>query len=103
MELVNDALGRMWRRVPPDLARASRSGAQSPGCSQAWTSSSQGWRHAGDSHSGLLAHVLVAKFMDRLPLYRQEAVFARAVHVIARSTLADWVVCRDLTPARGRS
>ncbi|MET3513375.1 transposase [Pseudacidovorax sp. 1753] len=41
--------------------------------------------------AGLLAHVLVAKFMDHLPLYRQEAVFARAGHVIARSTLAQWV------------
>lgn len=41
--------------------------------------------------TGLLAHVLVAKFMDHLPLYRQEAVFARAGHVIARSTLAEWV------------
>jgi len=37
---------------------------------------------------GLLAQVLVAKFMDHLPLYRQEAVFARAGHLIARSTLA---------------
>jgi transposase len=41
--------------------------------------------------TGLLAHVLVAKFMDHLPLYRQEAVFARVGHVIARSTLAEWV------------
>ena len=41
--------------------------------------------------TGLLAHVLVAKFMDHLPLYRQEAVFARAGHVISRSTLAEWV------------
>ena len=41
--------------------------------------------------TGLLAHVLVAKFMDHLPLYRQEAVFARASHVISRSTLAEWV------------
>jgi len=41
--------------------------------------------------AGLLAHLLVAKFMDHLPLYRQEAVFARAGHLIARSTLAQWV------------
>jgi hypothetical protein len=36
----------------------------------------------------LLAHVLVAKFHDHLPLYRQEAIFARAGVAIARSTLA---------------
>jgi transposase len=41
--------------------------------------------------SGLLSHVLVAKYADRLPLYRQENIFARAGLPIARSTLADWV------------
>ena len=41
--------------------------------------------------TGLLAQVLVAKFLDHMPLYRQEAVFERAGHVIARSTLAQWV------------
>lgn len=41
--------------------------------------------------TGLLAQVLVAKFLDHLPLYRQEAIFERAGHVIARSTLAQWV------------
>ncbi len=44
--------------------------------------------------SGLLAHVLVAKHSDHLPLYRQEAVFERAGLAIPRSTLAAWVgVC----------
>ena len=41
--------------------------------------------------TGLLAQVLVAKFLDHLPLYRQEAIFARAGHAIARSMLAQWV------------
>ena len=41
--------------------------------------------------AGLLAHLLVAKFMDHLPLYRQEHIFERAGHLIARSTLAQWV------------
>ena len=41
--------------------------------------------------AGLLAHVLVAKFMDHLPLYRQERIFERAGMLIARSTLAQWV------------
>jgi len=41
--------------------------------------------------TGLLAQVLVAKFADHLPLYRQEAIFARAGLGIARSTLAQWV------------
>jgi transposase len=41
--------------------------------------------------TGLLAHVLVAKFADHLPLYRQEAIFARAGYAVPRSTLAQWV------------
>lgn len=41
--------------------------------------------------AGLLAQVLVAKYGDHLPLYRQEKIFGRAGVEIARSTLADWV------------
>jgi transposase len=41
--------------------------------------------------TGLLAQVLVAKFADHLPLYRQEAIFGRAGLAIPRSTLGAWV------------
>lgn len=41
--------------------------------------------------AGLLAQVLVAKYQDHLPLYRQEAIFGRAGLHIPRSTLAQWV------------
>nr|ASU52569.1 ISPpu30 transposase Orf3 [Pseudomonas putida] len=41
--------------------------------------------------AGLLAHVVVAKFADHLPLYRQEKIFGRAGLAIPRSTLAQWV------------
>jgi transposase len=41
--------------------------------------------------AGLLAHVLVAKYADHLPLYRQEAIFERAGVALGRSTLAAWV------------
>ena len=41
--------------------------------------------------AGLLAHVMIAKFADHLPLYRQESIFGRAGLVIARSTLAQGV------------
>jgi transposase len=40
---------------------------------------------------GLLAHVLVAKYADHLPLYRQSAIYAREAVDLDRSTLADWV------------
>lgn len=41
--------------------------------------------------AGLLSHVLIAKYLDHLPLYRQEAIFGRAGLAIPRSTLAQWV------------
>ena len=40
---------------------------------------------------GLLAHVLVSKFADHLPLYRQSQIYAREGIELERSTLADWV------------
>jgi transposase len=40
---------------------------------------------------GLLAHVLVSKYADHLPLYRQSQIFERDGLDLDRSTLADWV------------
>ena len=40
---------------------------------------------------GLLAHVLVAKYCDHQPLYRQTEMYAREGVELERSTLADWV------------
>jgi len=40
---------------------------------------------------GLLAHVLIAKYADHLPLYRQSQIYAREGVELDRSTLADWV------------
>lgn len=39
----------------------------------------------------LLAHVLVSKFADHLPLYRQAQIYARERVDLDVSTLADWV------------
>jgi transposase len=49
---------------------------------------------------GLLAHVLVAKYADHLPLYRQSEIYAREGVELDRSTLADWVggASRTLQP-----
>jgi len=40
---------------------------------------------------GLLAHVLVSKYGDHLPLYRQSQIYAREGVDLDRSTLAGWV------------
>jgi transposase len=40
---------------------------------------------------GLLAHLLVAKFADHLPLYRQSVIYEREGVELSRALLADWV------------
>ena len=45
----------------------------------------------GRPGAGLLAHVLVNKYADHLPLYRQSQIFAREGIDLDRSTLAGWV------------
>src|SRR6185312_7026939 len=61
----------------------------------------------GRASPSLLAHVLVAKFADHLPLYRQSEIYERAGVELKRSTLADWVgqcaaLLRPLVDALGR-
>ena len=45
----------------------------------------------GIAGPALLAHVLVSKYCDHLPLYRQSGIYARAGVELDRSLLADWV------------
>ena len=40
---------------------------------------------------GLLAHVVVSKYVDHLPLYRLEQIFAREQIDLSRTTLCEWV------------
>ena len=46
---------------------------------------------------GLLAHIIVSKYFDHLPLYRQEKIFERQGVVLSRSTTCDWMAaCAQL-------
>lgn len=45
----------------------------------------------GQAGPGLLAHVLLSKYDDHLPLYRQQQQLARLGVDLARQTLGDWV------------
>lgn len=45
----------------------------------------------GYAGPGLLAHVIVAKYTDHLPLYRQSQIYSREGVALERSTMADWV------------
>ncbi|PCJ02695.1 MAG: transposase [Alphaproteobacteria bacterium] len=45
----------------------------------------------GRPSAGLIAHVLISKYCDHLPLYRQSQIYAREEIDLSRSTLAGWV------------
>ena len=54
----------------------------------------------GLAHETVLADILVSKYVDHLPLYRQAKIFAREGVTIATSTMNDWVKasCKLLEP-----
>jgi transposase len=59
----------------------------------------------GLAASGLLAHVLVSKYADHCPLYRQAEIYARQGVELDRSTLAGWVGASSelLAPLQGNA
>ncbi|HET8728828.1 MAG TPA: IS66 family transposase [Alphaproteobacteria bacterium] len=52
----------------------------------------------------MVAHLLVSKYADHLPLYRQAQIYARQGLMLDRSTLADWVgrAAWELRPVHAR-
>ncbi|MDP2423108.1 MAG: IS66 family transposase, partial [Bacteroidales bacterium] len=54
----------------------------------------------GNAGPGILAHILISKFVDHLPFYRQIQIFKRQDLTIAESTLGGWfsTACRLLEP-----
>src|SRR5439155_2833660 len=47
--------------------------------------------------AGLLAHLIVSKYTDHLPLHRLQRVYERQGFFLHRSTLCDWLgACADL-------
>src|SRR5262249_30296254 len=46
----------------------------------------------GTAAAGLLAHVIVSKYVDHLPLYRQESILGRIGWDVTRSTLCDQIL-----------
>ncbi len=75
---------RVIRHVRPKLA--------CPGCEKIVQAEAPARPIArGLAGAGLLAHVLVSKYADHLPLYRQSQIYAREGVELERSTLAEWV------------
>jgi transposase len=95
MHVIAEDVAEMLDIVPAQLRvkviRRPRYGCR--GCSDAVVQAPAAPRpiEGGLPTEAMLAHVLVAKYADFLPLYRQARIFARQGIALDRSTLADWV------------
>ncbi|EOJ9951554.1 transposase, partial [Shigella flexneri] len=45
----------------------------------------------GYASAGLLARILVSKYMEHIPLYRQSEIYARQGVELSRNTMVRWV------------
>ena len=77
---------------PPQSDPPYPTEAQLPGCERIMQAPAPDLPIAkGRPGPGLVADVVVTKYLDGLPLYRQSAILAREGIAIERATLADWV------------
>jgi transposase len=65
-----------------------------PGCEQCLKTAAYPAQILPKSNAapGLLAHLVTAKYVDALPLYRQEAIFERHGVSLPRATQAAWII-----------
>ena len=104
MHVIGEDRAEMLDYVPAQLRvrviRRPRYGCR--GCEEAVVQAPAPERpiDGGMATEALLAHVLINKYCDHLPLYRQTQIFARAGVTLDRSTLCNWVgrACWWLTP-----
>jgi transposase len=104
LHLIGEDKAEMLDYVPAQLRvrviRRSRYGCRA--CEEAVVQAPAPERpiDGGMATEALLAHVLVNKYADHLPLYRQSQIFARQGVTLDRSTLCNWVgrACWWLAP-----
>jgi len=107
LHLIGETISEMLDHVPAQL-RVIRIRRPKYGCRSCGTiheaAAPERPIAKGLATPALLSHVLVAKYCDHLPLYRQAQIFARQGVTLNRSTLANWVAgaCWWLTPIRER-
>ena len=83
---------RVVRHIRPKYACKSCEGVESIGPTVKISPPPAEIIPKGIATAGLIAHIVISKFADSLPLYRQEKIFFRYGIEITRSTMAGWVV-----------
>ena len=95
MHLIDETRTEMLDRIPAQfrvkVTRRPRYGCRSCGEAVEQAPAPERPIDGGMATEALLAHVVVSKFADFLPLYRQAEMMKREGITIDRSTLSDWV------------
>lgn len=94
LHLIGESVSEMLDWVPAQLRviRTTRPKYACRACSTVMQASAPERVIAGGSATpALLAHILISKYCDHLPLYRQSQIFGRYGVDLCRSTLAGWV------------
>lgn len=94
MKHIGEELSERLEYVPASLyviEEAAQKYACAKGCTVVTAQKPMQPIEKGLPGPGLLAHVVVNKYMDHLPLARQEGMFRRQGVELARSTMCDWM------------
>jgi transposase len=94
LKLLGEDVSEILERVPEHfkVIRQVRPKLACVGCDKIVQAEAPSRPIAGGiAGPGLLAHVLVSKYGDHLPLYRQQEIYAREGVELDRSTMAAWV------------
>lgn len=83
---------RVIRNIRPKYACKSCEGVESKGPSVLIAPNPVQIIPKGIATPGLLSHIIVSKYIDALPLYRQEKIFLRQGIELSRSTMSGWIM-----------
>ena len=100
LQLLGEEISERWEYVPAHLEiieQVCKKYACPKGCTVRTATAPMQPIEKGKAGPGLLAHVVVSKYADHQPLYRQEQIFAREGIQLSRRTMCDWMGrCADL-------
>ena len=94
LQLLGEETSERWEYVPAHIEvieQVCKKYACPKGCTVRTAVKPMQPIERGLAGPGLLAHVVVSKYADHQPLYRQEQMFARQGIQLSRKTMCDWM------------
>ena len=91
---------RVIRHIRPKYACKSCEGVETEGGTVKIASLPKQFIEKSIASAGLLAYILIAKFVDALPYYRQEKQLGRLGYEVSRTNMANWTIQAGLKLAK---